>query len=81
MCVNHPLTIENVQMVSSPAESATPLIFLSHAGEDAAAAKELAHQLRQAGLEVWLDIERLRPGDRWMEEIEEGLRQATHSRT
>ena len=53
-----------------------PLIFLSHAGEDSQPAKELAVHLKQAGLEVWLDVERLKPGDRWMEEIEEGLQQA-----
>ena len=54
-----------------------PMIFLSHAGEDTPAAKELAGALRQAGLEVWLDVERLRPGDRWMEGIEQGLQEAS----
>ena len=51
-------------------------IFLSHSGEDTSAAKELAGHLRQAGLEVWLDAERLKPGDRWMEEIEHAMGQA-----
>ncbi len=34
-----------------------PRLFLSHAGEDGAAARELATRLRAAGLEVWLDLE------------------------
>ena len=54
-----------------------PLIFLSHSGEDTQAAKELARHIEQAGLEVWLDVERLTPGDRWGQKIEEGLLQAT----
>jgi hypothetical protein len=53
------------------------LIFLSHAGEDVQPARDLARHLRQAGLEVWLDVECLKPGDRWMIEIENGLQQAT----
>ena len=53
------------------------LVILSHAGEDTEAAKDLAHQLRLAGLNVWLDVERLRPGDHWMEELAATLRQAS----
>src|SRR5262249_51226772 len=51
-----------------------PLLFLSHAGEEASAAKALAVQLRAAGIEVWLDIEKLRPGDAWQKMIAEALR-------
>lgn len=54
-----------------------PLLFLSHAGEEAAAARELARRLEQAGVPVWLDVERLRPGDRWMESLERALGEAT----
>lgn len=53
-----------------------PLLFLSHAGEDAGPAKELAGQLRRGGLRVWLDVEELKPGDRWMSAIEHALEQA-----
>jgi hypothetical protein len=48
-------------------------IFLSHAGEDAQQARCLSSLLSNAGLEVWLDVERLTPGDRWMEELESAL--------
>ena len=54
-----------------------PLIFLSHSGEDTPFARELAQLLRPAGVDVWLDVERLEPGDRWGQKIEDGLRQAT----
>jgi hypothetical protein len=54
-----------------------PLIFLSHSGEDTPSARELAQLLRPAGVDVWLDVERLQPGDRWGQKIEDGLRQAT----
>ena len=64
-------------MSSTPPRPSTPLVFLSHAGEETQVAKELAHQLRQAGVEVWLDVERLRPGDRWMGAIGTGLLNAS----
>ena len=53
-----------------------PKLFLSHAGSDADLARKLASALRQAGLEVWLDLDDLKPGDRWMEGIESALDEA-----
>lgn len=54
-----------------------PLVFLSHSGEDTPDARALSRRLIAHGLDVWLDVERLTPGDRWGEKIEQGLRQAT----
>lgn len=48
-------------------------VFLSHAGEETTAARELAFQLRRHGVEVWLDVERIQPGELWMKAIEAGL--------
>jgi transcriptional antiterminator Rof (Rho-off) len=53
------------------------LLFLSHAGEDSDAAQILARQLRTAGLNVWVDVDELHPGDRWMEQIERALQRST----
>ena len=39
-----------------------PLLFLSHAGEDGAAARETTRRLRDAGVGVWLDLDDLKPG-------------------
>src|SRR5262249_16856974 len=50
-----------------------PVLFLSHAGEDANAAVAIAVQLRAAGLEVWCDVEKLQPGQAWQKEIEAAL--------
>lgn len=55
-------------------EAGAPLLFLSHAGEESEAARALAVALRGAGVEVWLDVERLKPGDRWQHEIGAALR-------
>ena len=56
--------------------SRAPLLFLSHAGEESEAARALAAALRGAGVEVWLDVDRLRPGDRWQHEIGAALRRS-----
>jgi len=50
-------------------------LFLSHASEDAETIKELANQLRTAGVDVWLDLDEIKPGDNWMECLESGLRE------
>jgi WD40 repeat protein/energy-coupling factor transporter ATP-binding protein EcfA2 len=52
------------------------MIFLSHSGDDSPAARDFARSLEQAGFESWLDVERLAPGDDWLEAIEAALRQA-----
>jgi len=52
-------------------------IFLSHSGEDAAAARHLSSILREADLEVWLDSEQLVAGDLWTEKIEEAIVRST----
>ena len=65
-------------MTSSVPEvkTARGLLFLRHAGEDSKAARGLATLLRGAGLDVWLDIERLKPGDMWQRGISAALHQA-----
>jgi hypothetical protein len=51
---------------AAPAPAAdAPVLFLSYATEDHAAAEELADRLRSEGLRVWLDRQNLRGGDRW----------------
>ena len=39
--------------------------FLSYASQDAPAAEQLCHALREAGVEVWFDRSELRGGDAW----------------
>jgi TolB-like protein/Tfp pilus assembly protein PilF len=44
---------------------ATSAVFVSHASEDAVAARRLCELLRAAGIDVWLDQSELRGGDAW----------------
>lgn len=53
------------------------MLFLSHAGDDADASRDLARRLRQAGLEVWLDIDQLKPGANWMKALEQAIDDAS----
>jgi nucleotide-binding universal stress UspA family protein len=55
----------------------SPRVFLSHAGADTEAARQLAKILRKNGVTVWFDKDSLLPGDRWMEQIEKAIRGAS----
>jgi energy-coupling factor transporter ATP-binding protein EcfA2 len=65
-------------IANAASESTELIIFLSHSGADTQAAKELAGLLRQGGVDVWLDVERLAAGDVWMDELEAALVRAKH---
>ncbi|MEM6667311.1 MAG: toll/interleukin-1 receptor domain-containing protein, partial [Pseudomonadota bacterium] len=58
------------------------LLFLSHAGPDTEVAAQLRRAIlatpaaKDAGLDVWLDVEDIGPGD-WQSQIEDGLNRAT----
>jgi hypothetical protein len=45
--------------------SAGPTAFISYARQDLDAARRLASDLRNAGMDIWIDVERIRPGERW----------------
>ena len=49
-------------------------VFLSHSSADKPAVEELAHRLRESGLEPWLDKWNLVPGEAWQPALEEALR-------
>ncbi len=46
-----------------------PQVFVSYASADSAAAKTIVEGLRSRNLNVWLDADELRPGNRWTESI------------
>ncbi len=52
-------------------------IFLSHAGADTQAARQLAEILRRNDLDVWFDKDNLQPGDAWMATLEEAISHAS----
>ncbi len=49
------------------------LVFLSHAGADTYAARELKKALEAGGLQVWLDVDCLHPGQLWQPAIEKAI--------
>lgn len=57
-----------------PADMASLSIFLSYGREDQLAAVRLCQALRQGGLDVWMDEERIDPGDAWDRKIRRHIR-------
>jgi hypothetical protein len=60
----------------APGPSTRLSVFLCHASEDKAAARELARLVESFGHEPWLDDERLLPGQDWDQEIRRALKRA-----
>lgn len=52
-------------------------MFISYVREDSLAVRRLADGLKAAGVEVWLDRERLLPGVRWEAAIRRAIRQGS----
>jgi hypothetical protein len=53
--------------------NATTKIFLSYAREDLNLVKPIYYQLKDAGYQVWLDVEALLPGQEWLLEIDQAI--------
>jgi TIR domain len=51
-------------------------VFLSYARSDADMADRIAADLKAEGINVWLDRDRLRPGESWAEQIESAISKA-----
>jgi hypothetical protein len=52
----------------------TKKVFCSHRGVDKSAVEAFARQLREAGIDAWLDKWEIAPGDNIVARMEEGLR-------
>jgi tetratricopeptide (TPR) repeat protein len=57
----------------SPNKSQENTVFISYAREDYNAAKRLRKDLKNVGLNPWLDKEELLPGQNWQEQIEDAI--------
>jgi WD40 repeat protein len=56
---------------TDPDAETAPSLFLSHAGVDTEAARNLKHRLEESGIRVWFDKDDLLPGaDGWQKQIE-----------
>jgi len=54
-------------------------VFISYSRLDKQFVDKLADDLRQRGIDVWIDVENIMPGTDWQREIEKGLKSATAS--
>ncbi len=61
----------NNQVVFKP--SGDPMVFLAYAQEDRARVKKLFGQLQDAGIEPWMDCQKLLPGQNWPRAIEQTI--------
>ena len=48
-------------------------VFLIHAHEDGRTVRKLYNRLRQDGMEAWMDVENLMPGQDWQNEIRKAI--------
>jgi hypothetical protein len=51
-------------------------VYISYDASDLDVVKQIATTLSKAKHDVWLDYERLSPGDNWAEKVGEGLKQS-----
>ena len=54
----------------------SPYVFISYSRRDLALVDQLSCDLRRAGFEVWRDVEQIRAGTNWHNQIEAGLSEA-----
>src|SRR5687768_11728414 len=48
-------------------------VFISYSRHDEAFVSRLSDDLRAAGIPIWRDVEKIRPGENWEKAIEKGL--------
>jgi hypothetical protein len=53
-----------------------PTVFVAYAAEDLGVVRRLCEELRDAGCSVWLDKDRLMPGQNWTQSIERAIGEA-----
>jgi hypothetical protein len=53
-------------------------VFICYAREDINMAKKLYADLKHNGIDVWLDIENLLPGENWKQKISDAIRQSSY---
>jgi hypothetical protein len=58
--------------------SPTPYFFVSYSREDTAKQRRIVRELRQRGINIWVDVENLVPGTpMWEREVEKAIREST----
>lgn len=57
---------------------AEQMVFISYAREDFSSAQRLYQDLKEAGLEPWIDTEGLRPGEKWEAAIKRAIKNSRY---
>jgi hypothetical protein len=57
----------------SSAADASPRLYLTYSREDIEIAQRIAHDLGERGIDAWLDVERLAPGQEWRTQAQDVL--------
>jgi formylglycine-generating enzyme required for sulfatase activity len=73
-----PKTGGTVSNQTDPGENAGVRVFISYAKEDVEHAKRLYRDLKKAGFSPWLDAEELLPGQNWVNEIVQAVRESRY---
>lgn len=67
-----------MERVGTVAENVRSKVFVSYAHEDETVARQIAAALLEAGLEPWIDIEKIDWGDSFLQRMNEGLTAASY---
>lgn len=77
-CINYILPKIIEKEASSKESDTHSMVFISYAHEDSEGANRLYADLKQKGINVWLDSENLLPGQNWQVAIKKAIRYCTY---
>ncbi|MEU5261552.1 toll/interleukin-1 receptor domain-containing protein [Amycolatopsis sp. NPDC021455] len=63
---------------SRDTSSKRPTAFLSYARQDSESARRLAHDLKNAGVDIWIDVEKIRPGEHWQSAVSAAIERSQY---
>lgn len=72
------LTILELQSYFATPKREPRRVFISYSRQNSAFTRVLENDLKNAGMEVWIDYRKLQGGDRWREEIERAIQYADY---
>lgn len=67
---------KNTKKATTQADGNKPIVFISHSHSDGDFAEVLKMKLEDEGFDAWIDIDRLKVGQVWREEIDQGIKDA-----
>jgi hypothetical protein len=77
-CINYTFQGSVYKEAQKDMTSKTSMVFISYAHEDTGEANRLYADLRQKGIDAWIDSENLLPGQNWQNEINKAIQNCTY---